>query len=634
MSRMKLLSLGLIASVLLALLAACGEDATSTPTATTASTGGGPAATATPTAIPTPTAMPTGDVPEYGGIYRRTGYQNPHPDPYHSLNSSTGYTLGFQYNRLIEHRKPHVFGMEVDLVPALATEWSVDETEAKWTFKLREGVTWHDGEVFDATDVATTFERSLDPQLLISRYAPVLASIVIDMEVVDDYTVIIDTGEPNAITIPWLSNWAIPIVPDHLVRDPNPGPDDSGWRWIQARVDDPDFGKGTGTLAIGTGAYIMTNWEADQLFTNKRNPNYWNFDEFGQRLPYLDGIVDAYTVDRSRQLAQIATGDSMDIRGSAGLSITKAEVLCARRSDGCHIDLAEHGFFYDMLNENIPPFDDPDVREAARWAMHVYKTSFVPFGMVGNHGQWMHFLFPEANLTDAEVYELAPWLDPADRQIIPPDKWQDKSRERLTELGFPNGIDLQYPWLQSTSAPFRDMQGLMSQDMRAGGFEHSIASSSGTNEQQRAGQWNVLSRSCASPLVDPTGGVAMGGLSWSGTVGSRPWAWGGVEQADAQFTAANKITDIFARGEVLKDLERWYLDIDRAFFAEVWTLQFMTIPDCVKNFAFGPGLYGSMEHVNTWMKDEGLCFKNYESDLQLLEPKDLNPMGSVMWNWQ
>ena len=635
MRRRKLLLAGLIASALLGLLAACGEAATPTPTTTTAGTDGGAAPTATPIALPTPTPLPTGELPQYGGIYRRTGYTHNNPDPYHFLHTTTvGYTHGMQFNRLIEHKKPNTFGMEVELVPALATEWSVDETETKWTFKLREGVTWHDGEVFDVNDVKTTFERALDPNLLVSGYGITLRSIIDNMEVVDDYTIIIDTSTPNALTIPWLSNWAMVITPDHLIRDSNPGPEDTGWRWMQPRVDDPDLGKGTGTLGIGTGPYIMTNWEPLGLFTNKRNPNYWLFDDFGNRLPYLDGVVDAYTVDRTRQLAEIATGDSMDLRGSAGLSATKAERLCARRTDGCHTDLAEHGFFYDKLNDQIPPFDDPNIREAARWALHVYKTAQVPFEMVGSHGQFMHFLFPEAKLTDAEAYQLAPWLDPDDRTIIPPDKWQDKARERLAELGFPNGVDLQYPWYQSTSAPFRDMQGILSTDLRAGGFAHSIASSSGTNEIQRAGKWNVATSSCGSPLVDPTGGVSMGGLAWSATVGRRPWAWEGVDDITNRYLEANKVTDVIQRGELLKDMERWYLEPTRPFFAEVWTLQFMTIPDCVKNFSFGPGLFGSMEHSHKWMTREGQCFKNYETDLELIEPQNPNIPQSVMWNWQ
>ena len=637
MSSHKRLSLYVIvASVVLLLLAACGEATTPTPTATTAAdTGGGAAGAATPTPIPTATPLPSGEMPQYGGIYRRTDYATNHPDPYHVLTRSS-HTLNTQFDRLIGHLKPHSFGMEVDLVPSLATEWSLDETATKWTFKLREGVTWHDGEVFDASDVVATIERALDPALLVGRYPIQLRSIVDSMTVVDPYTIILDTGEPNATAIPWLSNWAMAILPEHIITDPNPGPDDSGWLWMQPRVDDPDFGKGSGTLLIGTGPFIMTNFEAAALLTMKRNPNYWMFDEFGQQLPYLDGIVDdtPSAFDRTRHFAEFATGITHQLNAGSGLSDLKAAVLCGRRPDGCHIDLIEHGYFYILLNDRVAPFDDPNIREAARWAMDVYKSSFLPFGQTGSHGQWMHFLFPEATLTNEELYAIAPWLDVDDREFIPPDKWQDKAKERLAELGFPDGVDLQFPWYQSIAPLWRDMQGNLSTDMAAAGFKFDSASDSGRNEQLRGGLWNIKTGQCASPLVDPTAAIAMGGLSWSSPIGSRPWAWEGVEHVDEVYTEANKTLDPIVRGENLKELERWWLEPDRSNFAQTWTLQWFTVPDCVKDFQLGPGLYGSKEMAHVWLTDEAFCHKLYENDLDLIEPKNLNVVQSIMWNWQ
>jgi ABC-type transport system substrate-binding protein len=468
-----------------------------------------------------------------------------------------------------------------------------------------------------------------------ASYALSLRSIIADMEVVDDYTILIDTGEPNALTIPWLSNWAMPILPEHLIRDPNPGPGDTGWVWMQPRVDDPDFGKGTGTLGIGTGPYIMTTWESEGWTAQKRNPNYWLFDEFGQRLPYLDGVVSKYTADLTRHFAEFATGSTHQLRGGAGLSQTKAEMLCGRRPDACRTNQAEHGFFYIILNDRIPPFDDPKAREGARWALNVHKTAYVPFGQVGNHGQWMHPLFSEATLTSEELYSRSPWLNPDERTFLPPDQWQDKAREQFAEIGYTDGLEMAFPWYMTTRPIFRDMQGLMATDMRAAGAKFQVAASGGaTNDELRAGLFNIALSSCGSPLVDPTGAVAMGALAWSSAVGRRPWAWPGVEESTAMYDEAAKVTDVIKRGELLRDMERWYLDSELSVFAQVWTYQVTTIPDCVKNFVLGPGLYGSKELSHTWMSDDGLCKKQQETDLQRLEPTDMNVVQGIMWNWQ
>ncbi len=71
--------------------------------------------------------------------------------------------------------------------PNLATEWSANETATEWTFKLREGVKFHDGSDFDAADVVYTLERVKDPELD-SPAASVIA-MVDTIQAVDPLTV-------------------------------------------------------------------------------------------------------------------------------------------------------------------------------------------------------------------------------------------------------------------------------------------------------------------------------------------------------------------------------------------------------------------------------------------------------------
>jgi len=628
MNRQRLLVFALVAGMVLALLAACGEAAP-TATPTTAADEGVMEATATPTPLPTATPTPTGEQPQYGGVLLRD-YSATHPDPYH-VNATQGGYIGSQVtNRLIEHKKPHLAQMEVDLVPGLATEWTLDETQTKWTFKLREGVTWHDGEAFDANDVKATFERALDPRLLKHTYVPVLLSIVKNMQVVDPYTIIIDTGEPNALTIPWLSNWEFPIVPEHLIRDPNPGPNDTGWRWMQANVEDPEFGKGTGTLAIGTGPFIYTNWEINKLITMKRNPNYWAFDERGNRLPYLDGIANQWASDVTRRLAMFATNNSHEIGGATGLSKVKAEVLCARRLDPCRLEYQDHGTFAFVFNDRIPPFNDPKVMEAAIWAMDRHKGISLQMGFSRSSCRWMHWAYPEAIISDTEKYQLLPWCDPSQR--TPVDIWKQKAIDQLKEAGYSDGITFTYPWqaIASRTSPGRDLYGSTYTDLQAANFKFSPTTTS-DNTKLRSGQFHITTAGCGTPVTDPTAGVTMAGLSWSSTVGGRPWAWKGVEQADELYTRANKLMDPIQRGEVLKDLERFYArpeEVPLSWFG--WTEQHMTVPDCLRNFHYGPANYG-LEHAHTWMR-EGYCRQTQGPEF--IEPKDLNVVKTVIWNWR
>lgn len=95
-----------------------------------------------------------------------------------------------QYNifeKLVKHDE------DMNLIPSLATEWNqVDDTT--WEFKLQEGVTFHDGEPFNAEAVKVNIERMMDPD--VGYPTANMVEMVEDVEVVDDYTVHIKTEYP------------------------------------------------------------------------------------------------------------------------------------------------------------------------------------------------------------------------------------------------------------------------------------------------------------------------------------------------------------------------------------------------------------------------------------------------------
>ena len=86
------------------------------------------------------------------------------------------------YESLVTRNNP-----ELEIKPGLAESWTVSEDGLVWTFKLREGVKFHDGTLFNAQAVKYNFDRLLDPE------NPTIKSGVFNfiqqVEVVDDYTV-------------------------------------------------------------------------------------------------------------------------------------------------------------------------------------------------------------------------------------------------------------------------------------------------------------------------------------------------------------------------------------------------------------------------------------------------------------
>ena len=138
------------------------------------------------------------------------------------------------------------------LVPGLATEWKpLDDTT--WEFKLREGVTFHDGSAFDADDVLCSWRRAPDVPNSPSSFGTYTKGKT--LEKVDDYTIHVKTEKPY------------PLVPNdistvYIVSD------ESG---CDATTEDFNSLK----AAVGTGPYRITAYEPGSVISLERNDDYW-----------------------------------------------------------------------------------------------------------------------------------------------------------------------------------------------------------------------------------------------------------------------------------------------------------------------------------------------------------------------
>lgn len=152
------------------------------------------------------------------------------------------------------------------IVPALATEWAPSEEDQNvWFFKLREGVTFHDGAEFDSEDAVFSFNRAMSPD---SDYKELLASVK-EVRAKGKYGFEIVTNGPN------------PIMPSNLT---NLFVIDKDWAEANNAVKVQDFEGGEDTYAArnanGTGPYKLVSREPDAKTVLTINENYWGKDEF------------------------------------------------------------------------------------------------------------------------------------------------------------------------------------------------------------------------------------------------------------------------------------------------------------------------------------------------------------------
>jgi len=151
-------------------------------------------------------------------------------------------------------------------VPALATEWGPSKDDPNvWSFKLREGVKFHDGSEFDSEDVVFSFNRAMTKD---SDYKELLASVK-EVRANGKYGFEIVTNGPN------------PIMPSNLT---NLFIMDKTWAEANNAVKVQDYEGGEDTFASrnanGTGPYVLVSREPDAKTVLKINNDYWGIDMF------------------------------------------------------------------------------------------------------------------------------------------------------------------------------------------------------------------------------------------------------------------------------------------------------------------------------------------------------------------
>jgi peptide/nickel transport system substrate-binding protein len=225
------------------------------------------------------------------------------------------------------------------LQPNLATEWSSNEGATEWTFKLREGVKWHDGEDFTADDVVFSLQLALNPDAATQfpSFSQFPAAALDSITAVDDYTVVIALTQPLprlpfAMTFFW-------VLPEHALADMNPA-DYTTTDWFY-------------TEAIGTGPFMHEEFVADQFWATVPNPNYW------QGAPKLDRLINRYFADETAAVLAFESGEIQFTYVGGDVAIRLIDDPNVQMFDG-----PSGVTNYFIFNTRNPLFQDVRVRQA------------------------------------------------------------------------------------------------------------------------------------------------------------------------------------------------------------------------------------------------------------------------------
>jgi ABC-type transport system substrate-binding protein len=277
---------------------------------------------------------------------------------------------------------------------ALATAWSTSDDKLTWTFKLRQGVKFHDGTPFNAAAVKATFDRIRDAATASPRRSALAA--ITDIKVVDDFTIALVTKEPFAPLLAQISAYNLAIMSPTQIQKAGPK-----YREQPA----------------GTGPFKLKAWQPGERITLARNDDYW-----GDK-PKLDALETRVVPEDSARVLLLLSGEADVIASVPTVMLKRLESSSAVKV------IKKTGFrtIYVGLNNSLPPFNDRRVREAVAHAIDVNGLQRGVLSGVGKLGGG----FESPVIGGAK--EIPPRaFDPA------------KAKKLLAEAGHPNGFETSF----------------------------------------------------------------------------------------------------------------------------------------------------------------------------------------------
>ena len=296
-----------------------------------------------------------------------------------------------------------------EVEPGLAESWEVSEDGLTYTFRLREGLTFHDGTPVDAEAAKFSVERQTDPDNPYHDtgefpYAEFTFGPVESVEVTDPLTVQITLQSTFA---PFLSNMAM-----HAAALVSP-------------TAVAEYGRDFSDHPVGAGPYRFVSWDKGVEVVLEANPDYY------RGAPSVERLIYRPIVEDQARLAALEAGE-------IDLTVNLPPDDLPRLRDDAALTFAEQAgmhTWYLVFNVTKPPFDNPKVRQAVA---HAVDRDAIVQAILGNTGETAQNFLPPViwGYTD-EVAQYP--FDPERAQAL------------LAEAGYPDGFEVDF-WVPESGS--------------------------------------------------------------------------------------------------------------------------------------------------------------------------------------
>lgn len=512
--------------------------------------------------VPAPMA---GEIPRPGGTLTFAVAANPPSfDGHRETSFAVIHPVAPHYSTLLRFDPEHY----PKIVGDVAESWAISGDGLTYTFKIRQGIKFHDGSILTARDVKATYDRIISPPdgVLSARKASYAEVEKVDAP--NNSTVVFRLKWPSAAMLANLASpWNFIYKADILAKDP---------RWYETHV-------------MGTGPFKFVEHVRGSHWVGTKNPDY-----FVKGRPYLDGYRAIVITDPPARFAAVRSGRALaEFRGASpairdDLMNALGNQLTVQESPWlCSLTVA--------VNNQKKPFDDPRVRRALslaidRWeaSRELSRITFL-MGVGGLLRRGAEFAASEAELT--KLAGFGKDIGAARRE----------ARRLLKEAGVPEGFsftfknrDLRVPYEPAGIFLINQWQklglnvrhvvqgtGPFLADLRAGNYETSFDFACDFMDEPDLQLFKYVStnRSPAnySRYDDP--------------------------KLDELYGKQGRVTDTAQRHKLIREFERIVLDEKAYQFPFLWWHRIVLHWAKVKGWRITPSLYLNQDLRDVWLAE-------------------------------
>lgn len=444
--------------------------------------------------------------------------------------------------------------------PYLLWNWEVREDLKTWTFNLRQGIKFNNGDEFTADDVVFTLNQWLDKDVGSSLLGMVGAYLSpTGIEKTDKYQVKLHLNKPEI------------AVPEHMFHYPA--------LVLNHRTFEGDFIK----KPHGTGPYTLELYREGERCVLKQRNDYWQQGDDGKPLPYMDSMefIDMGR-EMSPQIAAIKAGeiDMIDLSDSGGTDVYQA------LKDDPNITILPSTTGQTRLlrmRVDMKPWSDNRVRMALKLCQHREKILALAYFGQGMQGHDFHVSPIHPEYCEKPV----PKYDP------------EKAKQLLKEAGYPDGLEVNLAVGSGWSDVVRYAE-VLKEDAAPAGLRINIQTMPTSQYWEK---WTEVDLGITPWTHRPLGTMVLN-LAYIADDEGKPVPWNETRWVDQEFSQlleqANGTLDVDERRKIfckLEDIQMSRGPIGIAWWRNVW----MVMRNSVQGAEGHPTLYMLFNKV--WLKE-------------------------------